>query len=246
MEAKARIKFETSKHKINDATIRILIIKVVQIKAHSDIQFTVDAISIKFHQLDPAMMDVGQDINRLNQHVHDLIAPLATRGRTLDDSFYTACMKGYQACTIMPFVDYRVRKQKMLNKQSEGLDEARVADQLVTGLQTNMSSSNTRMAGTPPTSWTKQSSTKLEANVHIAGLLLTVFGYATTIWEHTDDMGHYHNNHEGGVQLPSPQHWVLQSQDNCSHNPREMHCTMYNDCSMLAIQANKSTVHQRL
>jgi hypothetical protein len=102
-EAKDNIELESDKYTIGGTKVGILIIKVAQIKARADTQFTADAIRSKLRNLSQAN---GHNIDKFNQHVRALISSLAARGLTPGDSLYTDLMAGYVTCTDQAFVKY--------------------------------------------------------------------------------------------------------------------------------------------
>ena len=111
--AKCSLELEASKYKINDTKVGILILKVAQLKARPDTQFTNDALRNSLRRLDQVMDKSGQDIEKFNLHVRDLISSLASRGQVPESSLYTDLINGYRACTDKIFVDYICRKQEI-------------------------------------------------------------------------------------------------------------------------------------
>jgi hypothetical protein len=131
-EAKDNIELESDKYTIGGTKVGILIIKVAQIKARADTQFTADAIRSKLRNLSQAMTDNSHNIDKFNQHVRALISSLAARGLTPGDSLYTDLMAGYVTCTDQAFVKYIQTKQDQHDERAGGQDMAEAAEEIMT------------------------------------------------------------------------------------------------------------------
>lgn len=129
--AKCSIELEASKYKVNNIKVGILILKIAQLKARPDTQFTNDALRNNLRRLDQAMEKSGQDIEKFNLQVRDVISSLASRGQVPESSLYTDLINGYRACTDKIFVDYISRKQEIHDESPVVQDVSAEAEDLM-------------------------------------------------------------------------------------------------------------------
>lgn len=107
---KAKVSVWREQYTFNGLKSGVALFKVIVRESHLDTNATISTIRTQLSSLDKYVQTVGCDIDKLNQHVKELVQELNARGETTNDLLVNL-FKGYLAVKDKQFTAYMERKK---------------------------------------------------------------------------------------------------------------------------------------